>query len=281
MPDIGYVNGVFSDLADAKVSVEDRGFQFGDGVYEVVAVYGGRPFLLDRHLRRLQTSCDAIRIPFSVAASRLPDVISEGMERSGYRDALAYIQLTRGAGPRSHVIPPNITPTVVLTFRRLPTISDALRAAGAALMTLPDNRWAHCYIKAITLLPNILARNEAISRGFEDAILVAKNGEVRECTSANIFLVRGGAVVTPPRDESVLHGVTQDFLRDCASRAGVPMVEEPFDVAALLRADEVFMSSTSLEVLGVTRINEHRIGTRPGPVTRRLFDEFRSSSRTA
>ena len=146
-------------------------------------------------------------------------------------------------------------------------------------MTTPDDRWGRCYIKAITLLPNILARNEAIRRGFDDALFLAGDGEVRECTSANIFLIRGDSIVTPPRDESVLHGVTQDFLQDCAAGVGMQMVEERFDVAALRGAEEVFMSSTSIEVLGVTRIDEHVIGIGPGPKTRRLLDEFRSRSR--
>lgn len=279
MPDIGYVNGVFSDLADARISVEDRGFQFGDGIYEVIAVYDGRPFLFDRHMKRLQTSASAIRIPCENTPKLLESVIVEGLRRCGYRNAMVYIQLTRGAAARSHVIAAGLLPTIVLTFRQLPVISDQLRASGAALMTTPDERWARCYIKAITLLPNILARNDAIQRGFDDAILIAPDGEVRECTSANIFMVRGETVLMPPRDESVLHGVTQDFLGDCAANLGLRMMEESFGVAELCAAQEVFMSSTSLEVLGVTRINDRRIGASPGPLTRRLFEEFRTRSR--
>ncbi len=279
MPDIAYVNGIFSALTDAKVSIEDRGFQFGDGVYEVIAVYGGRSFLLDRHMRRLRTSAGAIGIPYDFDANPLDAVIAEGLRKSEYANALVYIQLTRGAAPRSHIIPPGLRPTVVLTFRPLPEVSAELRRRGAALMTAPDDRWGRCYIKAITLLPNILARNEAIRRGFDDALFVATDGEVRECTSANIFLIRGNSIITPPRDESVLHGVTQDFLLDCSAGIGMHMVEERFDVAALCGAEEVFMSSTSIEVLGVSRIDEHIIGPGPGPKTHKLFDEFRSRSR--
>ena len=279
MPDIAYVNGVFSALADAKVSVEDRGFQFGDGVYEVVAVYAGRPFLLDRHMRRLRTSASAIGIPYDFDANPLDEVITQGLRNSEYANALVYIHLTRGAAPRSHIIPPGLKPTTVVTFRPLPELPANLRARGAALMTLPDDRWGRCYIKAITLRPNILARNEAIDRGFEDALFVAADGEVRECTSANIFLVRGDSILTPPRDESVLHGVTQDFLRECASALGLRMVEERFNVEALCVADEAFMSSTSSEVLAVTRINDHRIGAAPGQKTLQLFREFRARSR--
>ncbi len=280
MPDIAYVNGTFSPLADARVSVEDRGFQFGDGVYEVIAVYGGRPFLLDRHLRRLKTSLAAIDIPYDVEANPLEGLIAEMLRRSTYSNAVVYVQITRGAAPRSHIIPANLKPTVVLTIRPLVELPAEYRRRGAALMTAPDDRWGRCYVKAITLLPNILARNEAIRRGFDDALFVTREGEVRECTSANIFLIRSDAIVTPPRDESVLHGVTQDFLQDCARRLAFRMVEERFEVEALRSAEEVFMSSTSIEVLAVTRINEHVIGAGPGPKTLRLFDEFRSHSRS-
>ncbi len=279
MPDIAYVNGVFSALADAKVSVEDRGFQFGDGVYEVIAVYGGRPFLLDRHMRRLRTSASAIGIPYDFDANPLDEVIAVGLRKSEYEDALVYIQLTRGAAPRSHIISPGLQPTTVVTFRRLPEVPGEVRLRGAALMTVPDDRWGRCYIKAITLLPNILARNEAMRRGFDDALFVGPRGEVRECTSANIFLIRGDSMFTPPRDESVLHGVTQDFLQECAVAVGMVMMEERFNVAALCAAEEAFMSSTSSEVLAVTRIDDHRIGTGPGPKTLQLFNEFRTRSR--
>lgn len=280
MPDIAYVNGTFAPLSEAAVSVEDRGFQFGDGVYEVVAVYGGRPFLIDRHMRRLQTSLDAIGIPFDVSARPLSPIIEDGLTKAGYNDAVVYIQITRGAAPRSHVIPPGLHPTVVLTFRKLVPLAEEYRRRGAALMTTPDDRWGRCYIKAITLLPNILARNEAVRSGFDDALFVAHDGEVRECTSANIFLVRGDAIVTPPRDESVLHGVTQDFLKDCAEHIGMRMVEERFSVADLIRAEEVCMSSTSIEVLAVTRIDQKTIGSGPGTKTLKLFHEFRTRSRS-
>lgn len=280
MPDIAYVNGDFCPLSEARVSVEDRGFQFGDGVYEVIAVYNGRPFLLDRHMRRLQTSLSAIGIAYDVWANPLGPIIVEGIQKAEYSDAVVYVQITRGAGPRSHIIPPSLTPTVVLSFRKLMPLPEEYRQRGAALMTTPDDRWGRCYIKAITLLPNILARNEAIRRGFDDALFVARDGEVRECTSANIFLIRGDTIFTPPRDESVLHGVTQDFLHDCAQGVQMHVEEERFSVESLLQAEEVFMSSTSVEVLAVTRIDQHVIGPSPEPRTLKLFNEFRARSRS-
>lgn len=279
MPDIGYVNGVFTPLAEAKVSVEDRGFQFGDAVYEVIAVYAGRPFLLDRHMRRLRASAAAIGIVYDFDAAPLDPIIHEGLRRCEYQDATVYIQLTRGAAARSHIVPAGIQPTLVMTIRPLHPISDSLRKRGAALLTVPDDRWGRCYVKAVTLLPNILARNEAVRRGFDDAVFVAADGRVRECTAANIFLVRGGDVLTPPRDGSILQGVTQDFLHECAAALGLRMVEETFDVSALCGAEEVFVSSTSYEVLGVARIDDYALAAAPGPKARLLFDEFRRRSR--
>jgi D-alanine transaminase len=281
MPELACVNGVFSSIADARVSIEDRGFQFGDGVYEVVAAYNRRPFLLDRHMRRLRTSLDAIALPYDFDASPLEPILLEGLRRSEFADALIYIQITRGAAPRSHVIPKGIRPTVVMTFKPLPAVPDDLRRRGAHLMTTPDTRWANCYVKAITLLPNILAKNGALHRGFDDAVFVSAAGEVRECTSANIFMVREDAVIIPPLTESILHGVTQGFLRECAAAVGLPMVEESFTADALRRADEVFISSTATEVLAVTRLDGQPIGDGTvGPRTQLLFNEFRTRSRS-
>jgi len=281
MPELAYLNGVFSSIADAKVSIEDRGFQFGDGVYEVVAAYNGRLFLLDRHVRRLRTSLDAIGLAFGFEANPLETIIAEGLRRCGFADAMIYIQITRGAAPRAHAIPQGIRPTVVMTFKPLPVVPDDLRRRGAHLMTTPETRWANCYVKAVTLLPNVLAKNDAIRRGFDDAVFVSAAGEVRECTSANIFMVRDRTFITPPLTESILHGITQSFLRECATDIQLKMIEESFDVEALRRADEAFMSSTVTEVLPVTRLDGRPIGDGSvGPCTRLLFNEFRVRSRS-
>jgi len=280
MPELAYVNGLFSPIAEAKVSIEDRGFQFGDGVYEVIAAYNRVPFLLDRHMRRLHTSLDAINVSYDFSAAPLEPVILDGLRRSQFVDALIYVQITRGAAPRTHVIPKGIRPTIVMTFKPLPEVPEDLRHRGAHLMTAFDTRWANCYVKAITLLPNILAKSDAISRGFDDAVFVTASGEVRECTSANIFMVRGDTVLIPPLTESILHGVTQGFLRECASGVSLKMIEEPFNVETLRRADEAFLSSTATEVLAVTRLDGHLIGDGSvGPCTQRLYAEFRRRSR--
>lgn len=280
MPELALVGGRFVPLAEAVVSVEDRGYQFGDAVYEVVAAYDGKPFLLDRHLARLSRSLDAIRIDFDPVAAGLPALITEGLRRADLGDAIAYVHVSRGVAPRSHVIPRGIRPVLVLTFRRLPLVSDELRGRGVRAITTTDTRWSNCYIKAVTLLPNVLAKDEALRRGYDEAIFVSADGEVRECTSANLFIVRDGVLRYPPLDESVLHGVTLGFVLECAGGLRIPVKDEIIRCDALHSADEVFLSSTTTEVLGITSIDDRPIrdGT-VGPITQRLFREFRARSR--
>ena len=281
MGELAYVNGVFGPIAEAKVSIEDRGFQFGDGIYEVIVAYDGRLFLVEQHMRRLRRSAAGIALDYDFEARPLEPIIAEGLRRSELRDALIYIQITRGAAPRSHTIPAGLTPTVVMTFKPLPRLRDELRERGARVITMPDIRWANCYIKAITLLPNVLAKNEALRKGYNDAIFVTADGEVRECTSANIFIVSGGSLLIPPRNESILHGVTQGYLIELASSIRLNVREEVIHVELLRRADEVFMSGTAAEVLAITSIDDRPVGNgRVGPITQRLYDEFLSRTRS-
>jgi D-alanine transaminase len=275
MTTVAYLNGEFCDLSQARVSIEDRGFQFGDGVYEVVETHNGRPFLLEDHMARLRRSLDAIDLPYDLDAHPLQPVIMEGLQRSGLSEAMVYIQITRGACARHHLAPEDLVPTVVMTFKPRPTIPDDLRLRGASVMTVRDERWALCRVKAITLLPNVLARGRAHREGYDDAVFVTGDGEVRELTSANLFVVKDGAIITPPRTESVLHGITQSFVMDCAEGIGSSVEERAFDVEFLNRADEVFMSSTTVEVLGITRVDGSPIGKGlVGPLTTRLHVEF-------
>lgn len=282
MPELAYVNGKFSPIGEAVVSVEDRGFQFGDGVYEVVAAYRGRPFLLDRHLARMRRSCEAIRIAYDFSTGEIESIVHEGLRRSEIADAAVYLQITRGVAPRSHVIPQSITPTVVMTIRPLPQIPNEVRRRGLRAMTMLDNRWPNCYIKAVTLLPNVLAKNDALAKGFDEAIYVTSDGEVRECTSANVFVVDRGKLLFPPLNESILHGVTLGFILECARGLGIDVTEGRVTLDALRRADEVFLSSTMSEVLGITFVDHRPIADgHVGPMTIAIFDEFRRRSRAS
>lgn len=281
MPELAYINGTFCPIAEAMVPIEDRGFQFGDGVYEVIVAYAGRLFLLELHMQRLRRSAGAIGLDYDFDARPLEPIIIEGLRRSGFHDAMIYLQLTRGVAPRAHEPPPGLTPTVVMTFKSLPALPDGLRSRGASVMTTIDTRWSKCYVKAITLLPNVLAKCEAARRGYDDAIFITEKGEVRECTSSNLFIARRGALQFPPRTESILHGVTQGFLRECAAAIGLTVEEKAFDVDTLLAADEVFMSGTTVEALGVTSIDDTPIADgNVGPITKRMYDEFRKRVET-
>ncbi len=275
MPEIAYVNGVFGPIAEARVSIEDRGFQFGDGIYEVLFSYDGHLFMPDEHLVRLRNSAAALNLPYDFDADPVLPIIEEGLSRSGFADALVYIQITRGVTPRSHCYPSGMTPTVVMTFKQRPALSEELLSRGASVMTTTDDRWSRCYVKAITLLPNVLAKTNAAHLGFDDAIFVTESGEARECTSANLYIVNDGTVQFPPRNQSVLHGITQLVVLDCAKRIGAPTVEAAIRTDDLARADEVFMSSTAVEVLGITSIDGVPVASGAvGPITRRLHEAF-------
>ncbi|MFQ5463646.1 MAG: aminotransferase class IV [Phycisphaerae bacterium] len=277
MKELAYLNGIYCPIDQAMVSIEDRGYLFGDGVYEVVACYHGKPFLLDAHLARLRKSLAAVRIDYDWDQCPFEPIIEQGLRKSAMgRRGMVYIQITRGTEARSHVYGDGLTPTVVLTFKPMEPLSAARRQRGVHMMTAEDIRWAHCFIKAITLLPNVLVKNEATRKGFDDAIFVTPTGEVRECTSANVFIANDGVLTMPPRTRSVLHGVTQGFLIQCAEGIGLKVREASFDVATMMSADEVFLSSTTVEVLGVTQIDGRAVADgKVGATTQRLYREFR------
>ena len=237
--------------------------------------YDGRPFLAERHLARLQRSADAIDMELDIGALGLADIMAEGLRRTGLQDAMIYIQLSRGVAPRSHAIPQGLTPNLVLTFKPAPVMPADQRDAGVRVMTTREVRWARCFIKAVTLLPNVLARSDARRQGYYDAIFVTEAGEVRESTAANVFVVKAGALYLPPRDESVLHGITQHVILQCAQAQDVPIQEQPFTLDFLHSADEVFLSSTTIEVLGVVAVDDRAVGAGVvGPITRKLHVEY-------
>lgn len=281
MPELAYVNGEFLPLARATVSVEDRGFQFGDAVYEVIVSYNGRLFLPDEHMKRLRQSTAGIGLDYPFDRKPLIPVMQEGLRRSELADAMIYIQLTRGVAPRNIVIPPNLEPTTVMTFRPRPIVADETRRRGLRILTVPDIRWANCFIKAVTLLPNMLARNEAIRQGHDDALFVTHDGHVRECSASNFYIIKGGRVLTPRRTQSILHGVTQLFVMRCAESLRIPLEECDIPLAALQDADEAFLSSTTSEILGITSVDGKPVADgKVGPLTRRLHEEFVRQAQT-
>ncbi len=275
MQELAYFNGRFCDPAEATISINDRGFQYADSVYEVVVAFGAQPFCLAEHLARLQRSLELIDLDITPHNINFEAIVREGIERAGFDRTMIYIQVTRGVQPRAHVYADDLVPTVIATFRPKPVIDPAMRANGVSVVTVDDTRRAHCEAKATSLLPNILAIKKAKREGFHDAVFVSPSGQVREATSSNIFAVCGPALLTPARSSSILHGITRKYILQCAKRIEVPLDQSPLTVSKLESADEVFLSSSVLDILPVTRVNDKTIADgKPGPLTTRLHKCF-------
>jgi len=270
MPDVGFVNGRFMPLAQAAVPVEDRGYQFGDGVYEVVRTYQGKPFQLEAHLVRLERSAEAIGVSVPYPRQEWERLMTEGLRQAGYEDSKIYVQLTRGVAPRDHVFPVDAQPTVVMTIRELHSLPASVHKAGVEAVTMEDLRWGRCDIKSLNLLPNVMGRQRAKEAGAFEAIFV-RNGLVTEGSVSNVMVVRDGRLSTAPEGPTILSGVTRKLVLDLARKEGLAVEERYVTVEELRRADEVFLSGTTVEVLAVVRVDQKPIGAGiPGPVTRQL-----------
>jgi len=270
MPDIGLLNGEFMPLDQVRVSIEDRGFQFGDGVYEVVRTYGRAPFQLDAHLERLERSAYAIGLSMPIHFAQWKEWVGEGVARAGYPECKVYMQVTRGVAPRDHLFPPKTTPTIVMSVREMRPLDPVLCQAGVVVMTMDDLRWGRCDIKSLNLLPNVLARQRASEAGAFEAILL-RDDMVTEGAVSNIMMVRGGRVITPLEGVQILSGVTRRFVLGLARKAGIPVEERNVDLNELREAEEVFLTGTTIEVLPVVRIDDVPVGSgQPGRLTKRL-----------
>lgn len=275
MPDVGFVNGRFLPLAEATVSVEDRGFQFGDGVYEVIRTYRGQPFQLDAHLTRFKRSAEAIELMLPWDLSQWAMYVREGIARSGYPESKVYLQLTRGVAPRDHAFPESAKPTAVMTVREMKPLAPAVQKAGVSVITMDDWRWGRCDIKSVNLLPNVMARQKAKQAGAFEAVFV-RQGRVTEGAVSNVMIVRSGRVLTAPESDQILSGVTRTLVLELARKEGLPVEERFVTREDLLRADEVFLTGTTIEVLPVVRVDGKPVGTgTPGPVTQQLQAAFR------
>jgi D-alanine transaminase len=260
-----YLNGTYLPLNEAKVPVLDRGFLFGDGVYEVIPVYGGRPFRLEEHLRRLDHSLAGIRMVSPLSDGEWAEIFSRLIEGPG--DQYIYLQVTRGAQPkRDHAIPAEIEPTVLVMCSPIAPIPlDGIRA-----VTVEDIRWLRCDIKAITLLSNVLLRQEAVDRDAAEAILV-RDGRVTEGAASNIFIVKEGVVITPPKSGEILPGITRDLVLELAREQDIPSEERSFSLEELRAAEEIWMTSSTREVLAVIELDGRPVGNgQPGPVWKRV-----------
>ncbi|HXX49660.1 MAG TPA: D-amino-acid transaminase [Xanthobacteraceae bacterium] len=273
-----YVNGRYLPFRDAKVHIEDRGYQFSDGVYEVCEVRGSRLIDERRHFERLQRSLTEIRIAPPMSVRALGIVLREvvRLNRIGY--GIVYVQITRGVARRDHAFPPPQTlPSIVVTARSLNMARNkALAEKGIAVISVPDNRWGRVDIKTIGLLPNVLARQEAIERGARDAWFVDKDGKVTEASSANAWIVTaGGVLVTRRADHAILHGITRTVVFDVIKAKGLSVEERAFTLEEAYRAREAFITSASQIVLPVVTIDGQAVGDgKPGPVATALRREY-------
>jgi len=263
-------------LAEAKVSIEDRGFQFGDGIYEVIRTYNGRPFALDAHLARLDRSATALDLTQPYSCAEWTHHVLEGIRRAAYPEAKIYVQVTRGVAPRDHAYADELRPTVVMTVREFHPLDRSVQAAGVEAITTEDIRWGRCDIKSVNLLANVLARQQVKKAQVFETILV-KEGLVTEGAVSNVMVVQGGTVVTAPEGSRILSGVTRAVVLDLALSEGLSIQERFVSQADLYEADEVFLTGTTVEVLAVVRIDRKVIrGGRPGPITQRLAAGFTS-----
>lgn len=285
MPRIAYVNGRYAPLSAAAVSVEDRGFQFADGVYEYFAVFDGRLADADGHLERLWRSLGELRIAPPMSQAALTAVLRETVRRNRVRQGSLYLQITRGAAPRDHPFPdPAPTPSVIVTAKPLDFAeAEAKAAVGVAVLTVPDNRWGRCDIKTVGLLPNVLAKQAAREAGAYEAWLVDELGFVTEGSSTNAWIVDAqGVLRTRDTNANILRGVTRKGLIPIAETAGIPVSQRPFTVEEAKHAKEAFITAASTFVMPVVRIDGQTIGDgRPGPVAQRLRALYLGAARAS
>jgi D-alanine transaminase len=265
-----YLNGQFLPLADAKVSVLDRGFVFGDGIYELVPVYSNKPFRLDEHLRRLQGSLDRIRLANPNGMAEWRERILKLIALQDFSDQSLYIQVTRGVAPRDHAFPKDVPPTVFMFSQPLVTSTPEQKAAGVCAVTAVDNRWLRCDIKSISLLANILLRQQAIDVECAETIML-RDGFLTEGAASNIFVVKDGVLMTPPPSSLMLTGVTYDVVLELAATHGIPHEIRPIPEAEMRAADELWMTSSTKEIMAIVKLDGTPVGAGvPGPLAQRM-----------
>jgi D-alanine transaminase len=267
---IVYLNGDFLPLEDAKISVLDRGFIYGDGVYELVPVYRREPFRMAEHLARLQRSLDGIRLPNPHSAAEWEAIIRALVAKQEYADQGVYFQVTRGVAKRDHAFPKNVPATVFMMSNPLATPSAAQVAQGVAVVTAEDNRWRRCDLKTISLVGNVLMRQLAADADAIETVMF-RDGQLTEASASNVLTVKDGRIIAPPKDNLILPGITYGAVEDFAREAGLPFEIRPVSRAEAFAADEWWLSSSTKEVLAVTTVDGKPFrGGVPGPVFRRM-----------
>ncbi len=265
-----FLNGEYLPADQAHVSVLDRGFLLGDGVYEVIPVYQGLPFCLNEHLQRLQRSLDGVRMANPYNIEQWSEIIARLVHDNDGDNQAVYLQVTRGVAPRDHVFPEGVEPTAFVMTNPIKPLPAWYKEDGIKAITVKDIRWAQCDIKAITLLPNSLLRQQAQDVGAQEAILI-RDGYMTEGSASNSYAVLDGVIHTAPKDEKVLPGITRDVVLELARTAAISYREEAVSAEQLKQADEIWISSSTRELLPVTTLDDAPVGTgKPGPVWQQL-----------
>jgi D-alanine transaminase len=273
-----YLNGKFVPIEQATVSVLDRGFIFGDGVYELVPVYSRVPFRLEEHLVRLERSLAAVRIRNPHSRAEWREIITQLVARQPFDDQAVYFQVTRGVARRDHAFPRDAAPTVFVMANPLVNPPRELVEAGGAAVSATDDRWLHCDIKSISLIGNCLLRQLSADAGAAETILF-RDGRLTEASASNVFVVRAGAILSPPKSNLILPGITYDVVVELARGAGLPLEFRELSEAEVRAADEIWVTSSSKEVLAIVTLDGKPVGTgRPGPLfarMHRLYQDFK------
>jgi D-alanine transaminase len=274
-----FLNGEFMPADEARISPLDRGFIFGDGVYEVIPAYGRRLFRLAEHLERLRHSLEGVRMASPYSTERWSEILQELIERHPEDDQSLYLQVTRGVAKRDHAFPKDTQPTVFAMTSKLLPIAEDIRRDGIKAVTLEDIRWEYCNLKTIALLPNILLRQQALDEGAAEAVLV-RDGEITEGAASNIFIVLDGTLITPPKGPRLLPGITRDLILELSERSGVICREATLTAGDLKRAQEIWLTSSTREILPVTELDGRPVGNgKPGVLWTRLITLYQDYKR--
>jgi D-alanine transaminase len=281
--DIAYVNGQFTPLSDATISISDRGLLFGDSVYEVLRCYQQSPFLFEYHIERLNDSLLGLGIKAESIVCSLREIITQGLFQSNYPETLVYIQITRGTQERHLIYGEEIKPNIIVTFRKL--VDDEvkkLRESGISIWLHPDTRWDLCNLKTTNLLPNVLIKNKAYQHGFLESALFLPDRTVTECCSSSLFIVQDNNIITTPSSPYILDGVSRRYvIEKIAPQIGKTVLEKTFSIDELMTASEVFITSTGLHIMPVIKVAENKIHNGvPGPITKQLINKMLNNIHT-
>jgi D-alanine transaminase len=280
MSEIVYLNGEFMPLENARIPVLDRGFIFGDGVYEVIPAYSARPFRLPEHLARLQRSLDSIRLKNPMSDAEWTRLVHDLIARNAGDDQSIYLQVTRGVAKRDHAFPPEAKPTIFAMSSPLATPSRESIENGVPAITAVDFRWLMCDVKSISLLGNCLLRQAAADAGAAEVVMF-RDGFLTEGSSSNVFIVKNGTILAPPKTNLVLPGITYDVVLDLAQAHGLAREVRPVAEQEVRSADEIWVTSSTKEVLAVSKLDGKPVGAgEPGPVFRRMHQLYQDFKRT-